>query len=136
MGVASCKDLGKPFICKGLLGWLIFVSESITITYMTTTTLTISTNALSDHMDRLYDIHDMTHTGNDWFHVDGAESGIITIIKRGDKTTKVAMTKSAIDEFISDMDYQVEVSEDWDVRAYRAQCKRALTSIRKQLKGN
>lgn len=100
---------------------------------MTTTTLTISNSALSDHMDRLYDLFGKTHTGNDWFHVDGEESGVITIIKRGDKTTKVAMTRSAIDEFIDDMDYQVEVSEDWDTRAYRAQCKRALTSIRKQL---
>lgn len=104
-------------------------------TEMTTTTLTISTNALSDHMDRLYDLFDMTHTDNGWnaTHVDGEESGFITIIKRGDKTTKVAMTRSAINEFISDMDYQIEVSEDWDVRAYRTQCKRALTSIRKQL---
>jgi hypothetical protein len=102
---------------------------------MTTTTLTISSNALSDHMDRLYDLFDMTQTDNGWnaTHVDGQAAGVITIIKRGDKTTKVAMTRSAINEFISDMDYQVEVSEDWDTRAYRSQCKRALTSIRKQL---
>lgn len=103
---------------------------------MTTYTLNISTAALSDHMDRLYDLHDHNRTGNEWLHVDGRESGVIEIIKRGDKTTKVGMTRSAIDEFISDMDYQVEVSEDWDVRAYRAQCKRALTSIRKQMNVN
>lgn len=100
---------------------------------MTTRILNISSSALSDHMDRLYDLFGNTYNGKDWLHVDGAESGVITIIKRGDKTTKVEMTRSAIDEFIDDMDYQVEVSEDWDTRAYRAQCKRALTSIRKQL---
>lgn len=133
MGVTHCKDLRKPLQIGGFRGVVAIRVRTCSITYMTTTTLTISTNALSDHMDRLYDIHDSGIEGPTWPHIDGASSGVIIIIKVGSKTTQVQMTANAIAEFIDDMDYQVECCEDDFQRAYRAQCKRALTSIRKQL---
>lgn len=100
---------------------------------MTSYKLRINNYALSDHMDRLYDLFQTGRKENQWFHIDGPESGVITIIKIGDKATQVEMSKAAALEFISDMDYQVEVHEDYDTRAYRNQCKRALTSVRKQI---
>jgi hypothetical protein len=93
--------------------------------------ITISTLAISDHMSRLYD--EWESDGTTYHHVDGPDSGTITIVKRGPKTTQVTMTMSAVREFIDDMKYQVEIYEDSFERAYNAQCKRALVSIRKQV---
>ena len=93
----------------------------------------ISTIALIDHMGRLYD--EWESDGTTYNHVDGSDSGIITIVKRNEKTTQVTMTMSAVREFIDDMKYQVEIAEDSFERAYNAQCKRALASIRKQVIG-
>ena len=94
-----------------------------------TTTITISTNSLSDHTSRLYENESTTY-----IHVDGEESGKITIVREGKNTSTVTMTKAAVREFISDMDYQVEIAEDYYERSYHDQCKRALISIRKQIK--
>jgi len=95
-------------------------------------TVTISTLAISDHMSRLYD--EWESDGITYNHVDGAESGFIIIVKRNQKTTKVTMSSDTVREFIADMKYQVEIYEDCAFeRAYMAQCKRALASIRKQV---
>ncbi len=91
----------------------------------------LSTLAISDHMSRLYDEHNAN--GNTVYHIDGSESGVITIINEGKKISTVLMDDNAVREFISDMDYQVEVSEDSWERAYGQQCARALKSIKSQV---
>lgn len=93
----------------------------------------ISTNVIRDHIDRLYD--EWSVRGSDTReipHVDGPDSGVITVVKYGTPTSVVLMTDDAVREFISDMAYQVEFMDDPWMGAYRAQCKRALASIKKQ----
>ena len=93
--------------------------------------LTISTLAISDHMSRLYD--EWGAKGNTFFHVDGEESGVITVHKEGKKTSNVTMDRNAVIEFLADMAYQVEVTDDPSDRVYRGQCKRAWVAVKKQL---
>lgn len=109
---------------------LAFMGNTQTTNYK----LQISTNALDDHMDRLYDEWSSTEIDpNAAPHVDGPHMGVITIIKRNARTTTVEMTHMAVREFVSDMEYQVECCEDDFQRAYRNQCRRALASVRKQM---
>lgn len=91
----------------------------------------LSTLAISDHMSRLYD--EFNTNGKTVYHIDGSESGVITIISEGKKISIVLMDDNAIQEFISDMDYQVEISEDSWERAYGQQCARALKSMKSQV---
>lgn len=90
----------------------------------------LSSQALSDHLSRLYgDVE-----GGKQIHVDGEASGRIRIVKETKHRTTFLADSAAINEFMDDMDYQVEVSvDDYDARRYGAICKRAYDSIAKQL---
>lgn len=99
----------------------------------TTYRITIGANALDDHMDRLYDEWTRRSMNtNATPHVDGPASGVITIIKRNARTIVADMTRPAVQEFISDMKYQVEFMDCPTMGEYRAQCRRALSSMKKQ----
>ena len=90
--------------------------------------ITISVNAMSDHLSRLYQGLDATN----FRHVDNEGAGTVTILRQNNKTCTVLMTGGAITEFIADMEYQVEFMNDPYDKDYRGQCKRALVSINKQ----
>ena len=93
---------------------------------------TLGTYALNDHMDRLYDLHSPT-AEDEYHHVDGESAGTIKVLNEGKKTSKVIMSDEAVKEFLSDMDYQIEICETQDDLRYKNQCKRAFVSIKKQL---
>jgi hypothetical protein len=83
-------------------------------------------------MSRLYDEHEPLPDGST-AHVDGKESGLIKVINEGKRTSTVEMDYNAVKEFLSDMEYQIEIAEDlWD-KAYRGQCMRAMSSVVKQI---
>jgi len=90
----------------------------------------LSSQAISDHLSRLYGDAE----GDTEIHVDGAASGRIRIVKETKHRATFLADSAAINEFLDDMDYQVEVSvDDLDARRYGAICKRAYDSIAKQL---
>ncbi len=84
--------------------------------------INISTNALSDHLSRLYEGIN---------HVDQPSCKIETV-KIGNKSSVIIMTDDAITEFIADMEYQIEFADCAYERNYKSQCQRALQSIIKQ----
>jgi hypothetical protein len=94
-------------------------------------TIKLGTLAISDHVSRLYDEFQPRPDGT-LVHVDGEASGMIKVITEGKKISLVEMTAEAVKEFLSDMEYQIEVAEgEWD-RPYRTQCQRAYASVCKQ----
>jgi bacterioferritin-associated ferredoxin len=99
----------------------------------TTTNIRISASALSDHTARLYVNVGMTGLDENWEHIDMEEATLI-VHKWGALTSQVSMSDAAINEFIADMEYQVEAEMDNDMGAssYCNVCKRALASIKLQ----
>jgi len=84
-------------------------------------TAIISTSALNDHLDRLYPCHSYP----DHDHVD-VEGAFISVISEGERTSIISISRVALEEFIDDLDYQIEFT---DIPQYRAQCKRALAKL-------
>ena len=84
-------------------------------------TAIISTSALNDHLDRLYP----SHSYPDHHHVD-VEGAFISVISEGERTSIISISRVALEEFIDDLDYQIEFT---DIPQYRAQCKRALAKL-------
>tara|TARA_R100001509_G_C4831071_1_gene203290 strand:+ start:638 stop:940 length:303 start_codon:yes stop_codon:yes gene_type:complete len=90
----------------------------------------ISASALSDHMNRLYwDSGIARETSDGWLcdHID-LEGATITMVKDGNRSCVVSLTRPALIEFIDDMAYQVEFAEG--APAYTAMCKRTLAKLR------
>ena len=90
-------------------------------------TAIISTSALNDHLDRLYPSHGYP----DHHHVD-VEGAFISVISEGERTSIIDISRVALEEFIDDLDYQIEFT---DIPQYRAQCKRALAKLVSYRKG-
>lgn len=80
--------------------------------------------ALSDHLARLYE-----SDGGLYRHVDN-DRCVIRVVERGKATDVVELTDEALKEFIDDMEYQVEFSDEPYQRSYRSQCRRALRQVR------
>ena len=92
--------------------------------------LKLSSQALSDHENRLYCSDQSTDTVK--VHIDQPTS-IYTIIKVTKTITTVEMSDSAIKEYLSDGDYQAEFNSE-DKNPFGLMWARATTSVRKQLK--
>lgn len=90
--------------------------------------LRISTQALDDHQQRLYESEQSTDTVQ--VHVDGYAK--FTIIKRTKTVTTVDMDQAAISEFLSDADYYEECMEE-DMLPVGRMFARAAKSVRKQI---
>lgn len=90
-------------------------------------TAIISTSALNDHLGRLYP----SHSYPDHHHVD-IEGAFIYVINEGKRTSIIDISRVALEEFIDDLDYQIEFT---DIPQYRAQCKRALAKLVSYRKG-
>jgi hypothetical protein len=90
--------------------------------------LKISTQALDDHQERLYESNESTDTIK--VHVDGYAR--FTIIKRTKTVTTVEMETAAITEFLSDADYYDECMEE-DMLPVGKMFARAAASVRKQI---
>lgn len=86
-------------------------------------TLRLSSLAWSDHTSRLYD-------GN--WHIDNEQCIVYRETQHGNQV-EVEMTTAAVQEFLADMEYQIEFSKG----QYRSQCLRAYkkvqTSMEKQV---
>ena len=86
-------------------------------------TLRLSSLAWSDHTSRLYE-------GN--CHIDDDRCVIYRQTEHG-KQVEVEMTTASVQEFLADMEYQIEFSQG----QYRSQCLRAYkkvqTSMEKQV---
>ena len=96
---------------------------------MTTTpapvTVRLSAAAVDDHLGRLYEtVISLDDTFYRHVDVEGAELRILSTAWR---TCTVTLTPAALREFIADLDYQIEFSED---AAYKAQCQRARVRLR------
>ena len=90
--------------------------------------LRISTQALDDHQERLYESEQSTDTVQ--VHVDGYAK--FTIIKRTKTVTTVDMDQAAVTEFLSDADYYEECMEE-DMLPVGKMFARAAKSVRKQI---
>ena len=101
---------------------------------MTTYRILISSNALHEHLQRLYCmVHHVKGMYTLYHHVDGVGAGVVSIRSESKTTAKVKMSCPAIKEFIADLEYQIEFATERYEREYRNQCKRALISINKQI---
>ena len=85
------------------------------------TTVRLSAAAVEDHLGRLYE-------GNGLFfeHVD-VQGAVIRLQPGRGRTITIELTPQAVAEFIDDLDYQIEFSEE---AAYKAQCQRAIARLR------
>jgi hypothetical protein len=84
-------------------------------------TVVIGTSALNDHLDRLYPVSDYP----DHHHVD-IDGAFIAVVNEGKRSSIIDISRVALEEFIDDLDYQIEFT---DIPQYRAQCKRALAKL-------
>jgi len=84
-------------------------------------TAVIGTSALNDHLDRLYPVSDYP----DHHHVD-IDGAFIAVVREGKRSSTIDISRVALEEFIDDLDYQIEFA---DIPQYRAQCKRALDKL-------
>ena len=86
-------------------------------------TVQISANALSDYLGRLYESDD----GVFHIHIDipGAN---LTVTKSGKRSSKIELTEESYQDWIDDLDYQIEFAEG--APAYTAQCRRALATLK------
>lgn len=91
--------------------------------------LKLSSQALSDHENRLYCSDQSTDTVK--FHID-QPSSIYTIIKATKTVTTVEMSESAIKEYLADGDYQAEFNSE-DKNPFGLMWSRATKSVRKQI---
>lgn len=81
----------------------------------------ISSAALSDHLSRLYGSQDNVH----YQHIDNG--GSIQVLKTTKTTATISLDEIAINEFIDDLEYQIEFCE-YDIK-YKGQCQRALKKL-------
>jgi hypothetical protein len=101
---------------------------------MTTYRILISSNALHEHLQRLYCVVvQVKGMQTLYHHVDGIDAGVVSIRSESKTTATTKMSCSAIKELIADLEYQIEFATERYERDYRNQCKRALSSINKQL---
>ena len=96
----------------------------------TMTTIKISSYAVEDHMNRLYEYD---NDGDGYKHID-KRGAYLTVIKWGKLVDTIELTAPALQDFIEDMEYQCEfayegLSDSYAV-AYRARCRRALNKLK------
>ena len=87
-------------------------------------TVRIDAYAVSDHLGRLYQ-NKISDDGWD-DHIDRPGCRI-RIADGGKATWKIEMTDESVVEFLDDMAYQIEFT---DQPEYRAQCRRAVRQLR------
>lgn len=103
----------------------------------------ISTQAINDHVSRLYDKHIERNANNEIvpvfpiIHIDGKANGIINWIANGKKISKVNLDDAALKELLSDCDYYAGLIGDGVLDSDAVGIARCLAnaarSIRKQL---
>lgn len=96
------------------------------------TTFSISAQLLDDHFGRFYEIGcGFVTAGKHYTSKD--QQGKAEIINCGKRTMKVTMNDAALNELIADLNWMIQFYDEPEEAPVRAQCKRALESLNKQI---
>lgn len=87
----------------------------------------ISARAFTDYNGRLYEASEQPAVRT---HID-VPNACIRILKQNSQSVWLEMTQQALDDWIDDLDYQIEWTEDSS--QHTAQCRRAMATLKAAL---